>query len=105
MHYNLNTIPTQELIPGYHAKMIHGEKMSIAYWTVDKGAEVPEHSHEHEQVMQVLEGEFEFTLDGQTKVYFPGDIVLIASHKVHSGKALTDCKLMDVFSPTREEYK
>jgi len=105
MHYNLNTLTSKELIPGYHAKMIHGDKMSIAYWTVEKGAEVPEHSHMHEQVMQVLEGEFEFTVDGQTKVYYPGDIVLIASHKKHSGKAITDCKLMDIFSPTREEYK
>lgn len=105
MHLNLNTIGTKEIMPGYHAKMIHGDKMSIAYWDVEKDAEVPEHSHLHEQVMQVLEGEFEFTLDGNCKIYYPGDIVVIAPFKTHSGKALTACKLMDVFSPTREEYK
>ncbi|MFX0555347.1 cupin domain-containing protein [Maribacter sp. CXY002] len=105
MHLNLDSIPTKEIMPGYHAKMIHGEKMSIAYWDVEKNAEVPEHSHMHEQVMQVLEGKFEFTLDGNSKVYYPGDIVLIAPFTKHSGKALTTCKLMDVFSPTREEYK
>ncbi|WP_209402033.1 cupin domain-containing protein [Pseudozobellia sp. WGM2] len=104
MHLNLSTIPSKELIPGYHAKMVHGDKMSIAYWTVKKGAEVPEHSHMHEQVMQVLEGSFEFTLDGETKTYLPNDIVVIPSYSVHSGKALTDCRLMDIFSPVREEY-
>lgn len=92
-------------MPGYHAKMIHGEKLSIAYWNVEKGAQVPEHSHEHEQVMQVLEGEFEFKVDGVTKIYTPNDLVVIPSFAVHSGKALTACKLMDVFSPVREEYK
>lgn len=92
-------------MPGYQAKMIHSENMSIAFWNVEKGAKVPEHSHMHEQIMHVLEGEFEFTLDGETKIYHPGDLVIISPHKKHSGKALTPCKLMDVFSPVREEYK
>lgn len=105
MAINLEKIPPKEIMPGYHAKMIHGKTMSIAYWNVDKNAEVPEHSHIHEQIMHVLEGTFEFTLDGNTKIYHPGDIVVIGSHKKHSGKALTPCKLMDVFSPVREEYK
>ena len=55
--------------------------------------------------MQVLEGKFEFTLNGQTRIYEPGELVVIGSYIPHSGKAITNCKLMDVFSPTREEYK
>lgn len=105
MDLNLETIASKEIMPGYHGKMVHAETMSIAYWTVDENAEVPEHSHMHEQVMHVLDGTFEFTLDGTTKVYKPGDIVIIAPHKKHSGKALTPCKLMDVFCPVREEYR
>ena len=102
---NLSNIPSKEIIPGYHGKLVHSEHMSIAFWEVNKDAEVPEHSHMNEQIMHVMEGNFEFTLDGKTKVYHPGDIVIIAPNKKHSGKALTPCKLMDVFSPTREEYR
>ncbi|NNE77870.1 MAG: cupin domain-containing protein [Pricia sp.] len=105
MNYNLSTIPSKEIMPGYHAKLIHGQNMSIAFWEVEKGAVVPEHSHIHEQIMQVLEGRLEFTLDEETKVYEPGELVLIPPNSVHSGKALTFCRLMDVFSPVREEYK
>lgn len=105
MALNLNDITSKEIMPGYHGKLVHSKTMSIAFWTVEKNAEVPEHSHVNEQIMHVMEGEFEFTLDGVTKTYYPGDIVVIASHKKHSGKALTPCKLMDVFSPAREEYK
>ena len=105
MHLNLATIPSKEIMPGLHGKLIHTEKMSIVFWEVENGASVNEHSHLNEQVMHVIDGQFEFTLDGYTKVYNPGDIVIIAPHKSHSGKALTSCKLMDVFSPVREAYK
>lgn len=105
MHLNLSTITSKEIIPGYNGKLVHAQNMSIAFWEVDQGAKVPEHEHMNEQVMQVIEGRFELTLDGETKVYHPGDIVIIAPHKKHSGRALTPCKLMDVFSPVREEYK
>ncbi|NHF58266.1 cupin domain-containing protein [Flavobacteriaceae bacterium TP-CH-4] len=105
MDVNPNNLPSKEIMPGYHGKLVHTATMSIAFWEVEEGAVVPEHSHMNEQVMQVLEGEFEFTLDGTTNVYHPGDIVVISSWQKHSGKALTPCKLMDIFSPVREEYK
>ncbi|MBT8313281.1 MAG: cupin domain-containing protein [Maribacter sp.] len=105
MHIKLSEIESKEIIPGYQGKLVHTQNMSLAFWEVEQGAEVPEHSHKNEQVMQVLEGRFEFTLNDSTNVYVPGDMVIIAPHIPHSGKALTACKLMDVFSPTREEYK
>lgn len=105
MDFKLATIPSKEIMPGYHGKLVHTENMSIAFWEVEQGAVVPEHSHKNEQIMQVLEGQFEFTLEGKTKTYQPGDLVVIGPHKKHSGKALTPCRLMDVFSPAREEYK
>ena len=101
----LDQIPSNEIMPGYHGKMVQGEKMSWAFWTVENGAEVPEHHHPHEQIMHVVDGEFEFTLNGNTAVYTAGAVVHIPSHAPHSGKALTPCQLMDVFSPVREEYK
>lgn len=105
MHLKLAEIEPKEIMPGYHGKLVHTETMTLAFWEVDQDAEVPEHSHMNEQVMHVIEGEFQFTLEGETKIYLPGDIVVIGAYKKHSGKALTPCKLLDVFSPPREEYK
>ncbi|AWX43836.1 Gluconolactonase [Flagellimonas maritima] len=102
---NLSTIKSKEIMPGYHGRMVHGESMTWAFWDVEKNAEVPEHYHVHEQIMHVLEGSFEFTLGGNTAIYQSGDVVIVPSNVPHSGKALTPCKLMDVFSPVREEYK
>ncbi|MDX1759899.1 MAG: cupin domain-containing protein [Arenibacter algicola] len=105
MKIKLAEIVPKEIMPGYHGKLIHTQNMSLAFWEVEAGAKVPEHAHMNEQAMQVLEGKFEFTLDGITKTYEPGDLVIIPPHVPHSGLALTPCKLMDVFSPTREEYR
>ncbi|MBC8767623.1 cupin domain-containing protein [Arenibacter sp. BSSL-BM3] len=105
MKIKLAEIDSKEIMPGYHGKLIHTQNMSLAFWEVEKGAKVPEHAHINEQVMQVLEGKFEFTLGGITNTYEPGDLVIIPPNVSHSGRAITPCKLMDVFSPTREEYR
>ncbi len=64
-----------------------------------------EHSHMHEQVAQVLKGRFQLTIDGNLIELEPGKVVVIPSNTKHSGVALTDCTLLDVFSPVREDYK
>ena len=101
----LNEINSKEIIPGLHGKIVHGDSISWAFWDVEKGTVVPDHSHFHEQIMHVVDGEFEFTLNGKTSLHRSGSVVIIHSNILHSGKALTNCKLMDVFSPVREEYR
>lgn len=105
MDLKLSEITPKEIMPGFQGKLIHGDTMTIAFWEVEQGAEVPEHAHINEQIMHVLEGDFEFTVGGVTKVYHPNELVIIPSNTPHSGKALTPCKLMDVFSPVRDAYK
>ncbi|MEN8788081.1 MAG: cupin domain-containing protein [Flavobacteriaceae bacterium] len=105
MAHNIEDLEAREYFPGFLGKMIHTQHMTIAFWEVTAGAEVPEHAHHHEQVLHVLEGRFEFTLNGHTSTYESGDLVVIPPNAVHSGIARTACKLMDVFSPAREDYK
>ena len=101
----LGKLPTEEIFPGFTGRCIHTGTMSFMYWTVAAGATVPAHSHLHQQVAQVLKGNFELTVDGQTTILQPGIIAVIPPHAVHSGKAITPCELVDVFYPEREDYK
>jgi len=56
-------------------------------------------------VANIIEGEFELTIDNETKILKPGDVAVIPSNAVHSGKAITDCRILDVFYPVREDYR
>ena len=103
--YNLDEIPSKEFFPGFKGKLIHTDSMTLAYWDIEEGCDLPEHSHVHEQVVNLLEGKFELTVDGTTHVLEAGAVFPLASNVVHSGRALTFCKILDVFTPVREDYR
>ena len=95
----------KEVMPGFRGRFIHSGKMTFAFWEIEEGSTLPEHSHPHEQVAIVNEGRFELTIAGETNVYENGRVAIIPSNAVHSGKAITDCKILDVFAPVREDYR
>ena len=105
MIHSLNNIQPKEVFPGFIGKFVHSDNMTFAYWEIKKGSALPEHSHMHEQVVNMLEGEFEIVLEGTVHHLVPGMILPIPSHIKHAGRALTDCKILDVFYPVREDYK
>lgn len=101
----LRQLTEKEQIKGFHGRAIHTGTMSFLYWSVDAGASIPMHSHLHEQVAHVLKGRFELTIADETKALEPGTVAVIPPHLPHGGKAVTDCELLDVFSPERDDYK
>jgi quercetin dioxygenase-like cupin family protein len=105
MLIHLDNLTEREVVPGYKGKFVHSKNMTLAYWNITAGAPLPEHSHYHEQVVNVLEGTLELTVKGETHVLTPGSVVVIPPDVPHSGKAQTHCKVIDVFYPVREDYK
>ena len=103
--FTLSEVPEREVIPGYRARFVHGENMTEAHWRIEAGAEMPLHSHPHEQITFLIQGEFEFNLDGEKKVIGPGWGVIIPPNVPHSGIALEECVILDAFYPVREDYR
>ena len=101
--YNLSTMEGQELVPGGTARIIHSNKMTVVHWDFIAKADLPDHSHPHEQVMNLLEGELEFTLDNETEKLDAGAVVVIPPGISHSARTLTVCRVLDVFTPCRED--
>lgn len=101
----LSAIEPVELSPGYSARFIHTDHMTFSFLNVKAGSASPEHSHTQEQVAMLTEGEFELTIEGKPVRFGAGSVMVIPSGMRHSGLAITDCKLMDVFTPVREDFK
>ena len=95
---------TREIMPGFRGHFVHSEHTTHVFWDVDEGASVPDHSHPHEQIVNMLKGTFELVVDGTSYVLSEGDVLVIPGDVAHSGRSHTDCRILDVFSPVREEY-
>lgn len=102
---DLKTLRIKEPAPGYKAAFVHSQNMTVAHWNVEKGAVMPEHSHPHEQVASVVEGQYELTVAGESRVLDGGFVAIIPPNTPHSGRALTQCRLIDAFYPVREDYR
>ena len=101
----LNTLAPREIFPGFRARVVHSARMSESWVEADAEARFPEHQHPHEQIVNVLEGELEIVVGGVTHRLTPGQVLVIPSEVPHSGRAISRCRVLDVFAPTRNEYK
>lgn len=102
---HLNEIPSRELLPGFFGKFVHGQKSTLAFWEIKKDCRMPEHQHPHEQITHILEGELEMTIGGQQMLFTAGTVHVIPSNTPHSAIARTDCRVIDAFSPARDDYR
>ena len=105
--FDLAEKQARTLVQGVFMKAVYGEKIMLAEVELEPGAVVPRHQHIHEQMGYVSAGELEFQIGDETKICRAGESYLIPSHvfhEVHVAPA-SPAKVLDVFSPPREEYK
>ena len=103
--YNLYKIESKQPVDGAQVRFVHSENMTMAYWQFEAGADLPEHSHPHEQISNVMGGSFELTIDGERFDLEAGSVVVIPPNAIHSGRAITGCYVIDVFYPVRDDYR
>ena len=93
---------TVERLPGWHGRFFHSPNMTFANYTFTKGSSIHEHSHEQEEVWQIVEGELEITIDGVAQIAGPGIVGVVLPNARHSVRALTDGRAFVVDYPLRE---
>ena len=85
-------------------KIISGDKAMVAQVFLAKGAIVPEHHHESEQITYILEGALKFEIGGREIVVGKGQVLRIPSNVPHRAVALEDTLDLDIFSPIRQDW-
>src|SRR5262249_48991791 len=103
-HYTWDDMEKEILSPTNARRIISGDKAMVAQVFLAKGAVVPEHHHESEQITYIMEGALKFQLEGREIVVSKGQVLRIPSNVPHRAIALEDTLDLDIFSPIREEW-
>ena len=85
-------------------KFVTGEREMLAQIYMKKGALVPMHKHESEQLTYVLQGSMKFLVGGEEITVREGEVLQIPSWVEHQAEALEDTFELDVFSPIRQDW-
>ena len=101
-------MPAKKIREGAERRLGHTDHLMIVivdFYDGPTSQPDPPHSHPHEQVCYVAEGEILFVMDGQQTRLGPGDVFLVPSGKPHSIQQLTEhVRLIDCFTPIREDF-
>ena len=98
-------VPWIQLGPGNRRRVLvsRPELMQVEFG-FDAGAVGALHAHPHVQASYVAEGEFDVTIDGVTTRLGVGGSFIVPPNVVHGVKAITAGRLIDCFTPRREDF-
>ena len=71
---------------------------------LDTGSQMPEHRHPQEQIVHILEGRMRLIVNGTPHELTSGDSFYLASNVPHGVETVEDTRVLDTFSPPRNEY-
>ncbi|HVV20355.1 MAG TPA: cupin domain-containing protein, partial [Pseudonocardiaceae bacterium] len=99
---DVDAIESVEMRPGLTFRPVLGDGSIVNVVHFEPHTEAPMHSHVEEQIVVVVEGEFDFTIDGATRTMRAGDMAVIPSWVPHGARTRdVPCKELDVFTPPR----
>ena len=105
--YRWDDMPKEQVSDMLDRRLITGDRMMLTHVYLKKGAIVPQHSHENEQITYILEGGLRFWIgkdEAQVIDVGPGEVLHIPSLVLHKAEALEDTVDVDIFSPPRQDW-
>ena len=103
--YRLDDLKRREIWDGVTARMVEGERMTLAIVEIAPGKRVPEHSHDNEQIGFVIEGSVTFTVGEETKELGPGGTWRILSNVPHHVDVGPDGAVVaESYAPGRSDW-
>ena len=99
-------IPSTDLGGGVNRKVLaYSKNLMTVELRFEKGAVGAPHSHPHEQIGYIISGKLVYQEDGQEdKILETGDTYYVAPNVVHGVQILEDTRLLDIFTPMREDF-
>jgi len=105
--YRWDDMPKENVTEMLDRRLITGDRIMLAHVYLKKGAIVPRHNHENEQLTYILEGGLRFWIgedESETIDVRAGEVLHIPSYIPHKAEALEDTLDVDIFSPPRQDW-
>jgi quercetin dioxygenase-like cupin family protein len=100
-----NNNPWIDICPGIKRQTVaNGITMYQMIARLKAGSRMPEHRHSQEQIVHILEGRMRLIVDGAAHELMTGDSFYLASNVPHGVETIEDTRVLDTFSPPRDEY-
>ncbi|MFX0076403.1 MAG: cupin domain-containing protein [Candidatus Hermodarchaeota archaeon] len=103
---NKNSVDPIEALPGIYRKtLIYDDNLMLCHFILEKRSEVPLHSHKECQIGYIIKGKLHFFTENEEFIAEEGDSYVFNSNEKHGANVLEDSEVIDVFSPSRDDYK
>lgn len=104
VHRRLLDLESEQVTPQITRRLLWGQRLMAAYLEFQRGAVVPVHQHENEQLTYCISGLMRFTLPDGELLLRSGEVLLIPGNVPHGAEFLEDTVQMDFFSPPRQDW-
>ena len=95
-----------EILSGVKVKtLVYGDTSLMTEFILKKGSILPEHTHIHEQIGYLVKGKIKLFIESKSKIINQGDSWCVTSNKKHKAEIIEDSIALEIFTPSREEYK
>ena len=102
--YRWDELPLEKITEMVSRKIVSGAREMVAQHYLKKGALVPVHAHESEQMTYVLQGALRAIVHGDEVVVREGEILHVPPGVPHQAEAIEDTFTLDLFCPIRREW-
>ena len=103
-----NETTPEPIAPGRQRYLVHTDDVMVVVIDFEDGphaAPDPPHSHPHQQVTYVADGELLFFLGDEPHALKTGDLITVPPDVPHTIQLKTArARLVDTFSPIREDF-
>jgi len=98
--------PAYPYFPNVLRQAVCGEKVMMTRITYQKEVTIPEHKHEAEQIMLVVQGCLWARVGDEEQEVGPGALLIVNSNVIHAFRKLSeeDVVFYECFAPIRLEY-
>lgn len=101
----IDRFPIVQPDPGVTRQVLSDSpELMVVAFRFDKGGEGKLHNHPHVQSTYVEAGRFAFTVEGKEIEVGAGDSFVIPSNAVHGCRCLEAGRLIDTFTPRRDDF-